>query len=614
MNRRERRPAANQAKAGKAQNRDAIAALYDAARGHLRAARYLDAQLCCRQALALDDHHPDTLHLMGLACLHTRQFDHSVEFLSRAIRQEPKTLYLTTLGTALLQQGRGEEALKAFDKAVQLKPDDAELWSNLALALNELKRPAEAILSFQHALKRAPRHREAAKSVALLLYQAQRFEEALVYFNLCHELEPDDVQTLHLRAETLQRLRRFEEAIAANKQAHVLDPTNADACNGLGNALASLGHYQEALPWYDKAILLRKQVNYVDRNKAIALEQLGRFDEALAAYRRAMHADPNDAEAQWNFALLQMRTGNFEAGWAGREAARWNIPLLVAGYPKLSKPVWRGAEPIDGKTILVCVDEGLGDTIQFVRYVPMLAQRGARVILVVQEALCSLLSDMAGVSLCLPRSGAVLPAYDFHCPLTSLPLAFQTRLDTIPAKTSYLPPPAAERVQAWEQRLGSHDRLRIGLVWSGNPQHNNDRNRSIPLRMLAPILKVDATFVSLQKDARTEDRPALRERADIVDLTTHLSDFAETAALVCCLDLVISVDTSVAHLSGALGRPTWMLLPYVPDYRWLLGREDSPWYPAVRLFRQDERRDYAHVVDRVHSELKARIAAGRSGG
>lgn len=382
MNRRERRAAAKQAEAGRAPNADAIAALYDAARGHLRAARYLDAQLCCQQALALDDHHADTLHLMGLSCLHTKQFDHAVEWLSRAIRQEPKTLYLTTLGTALLQQGRGEEALKAFEKAVQLKPDDAELWSNLALALYELGRPAEAILNFQQALKRAPRHWEAAKRIALLLYRAERFEEALVHFNLCHELDPNDVQTLHLRVETLHKLRRFEEAIAANRRAHVLDPTNANACNSLGNSLASLGQYEEALPWYDKAILLRGHVDYVHRNKAIALEQLGRFDEALAAYRRAMLADPNDAEAQWNFALLQMRIGNFEAGWVGREAARWKIGVLVAGYAKLSKPLWHGAEPIDGKTILVCPDEGLGDTIQFVRYVPMLAQRGARVILV----------------------------------------------------------------------------------------------------------------------------------------------------------------------------------------------------------------------------------------
>jgi tetratricopeptide (TPR) repeat protein len=625
MNRRERRAAAKEAKGAKAGRKEAgkkeagktagenaasqgaIGALYEAALCHMRSGRYLDAQLCCEKALALDGGHADTLHLLGLICLHTRQFDHAVEWLSRAIAQEPKTLYLTTLGTARLQQGRGEEALKAFDSAIQLQPDDAELWSNLGLALSELKRPADAILAFQHALKLSLRHWEAASNAALLLYQAKRFQEALLHFNLCHELRPDDVRTLHLRGETLQKLKRFEEALADNYRAHALDPSNAEVCNGIGNSLASLGRHEEALQWYDKALALRERVDYVFRNKAIALEMLGRFEEAILTYHRAIIVDANDAEAAWNLALLELRIGNFEAGWAGREAARWRIPVLVAGYPKLSQPLWRGSEPIDGKTVLVCPDEGLGDTIQFVRYVPMLAARGARVILMVQEPLVPLLSGIPGVAECVPRKTAILPAFDFHCPLTSLPLVFGTRLDTIPAERSYLPRPAADLVQAWGARLGPRQKMRIGLVWSGNPQHNNDHNRSSPLRQMARILDADATFVSLQKEPRAEDRPVLLERTDIVDMTAHLANFAETAALVSCL-VVITVDTSVAHLAAALGRPTWILLPYAPDYRWLLGRDDSPWYPTVRLFRQDERRDYATVIDRVFRELQSHIA------
>jgi ADP-heptose:LPS heptosyltransferase len=192
--------------------------------------------------------------------------------------------------------------------------------------------------------------------------------------------------------------------------------------------------------------------------------------------------------------------------------------------------------------------------------------------------------------------------------MSSLPLAFGTRLETIPSARSYLPAPAESRVQAWQQRLGAHDRLRVGLVWSGNPNHSNDHNRSVPLRTLARILDVDATFVSLQKEARPDDAAVLRERHDIVDLTADLTDFNETAALVSCLDLVITVDTSVAHLAGAMGRPTWILLPYTPDYRWLLHRDDSPWYPTVRLFRQTERRDYAEVLDRVRRELLELVA------
>jgi len=607
MNRHERGAAAESAEVDQ-NTPDTVAALHQAGLGQMRAGQYLEAELSCQRALALNPDHADTLHLMGLLSLHTKQYDHAVEWISRAIRWEPKTVYLTSLGTALLAQGRREEALKAFDTAVQLKPDDADLWRNFGIALTELERPADAILSFQHAVRLNPRHWEAANRAALLLHQAERFEEALVYFDLCEELEPDRFQILYMRALTLQSLKRFEEALADNKRAHVLDPSSADTCNNAGNILRALGRNEEALEWFDRSLKLRPDFAATLGNKAVALCELRRFDEAFAAYHRAGIVDRSHAVAEWNSALLQLLTGNFSAGWAGREA-RWKIPAFSTAYPKLSQPMWLGAEPLAGKTILVCADEGLGDTIQFVRYVPMLAARDARVILMVQDALCPLLSGMPGVSQCLARSVGTLPAFDVHCPISSLPLAFGTRLDTIPAETPYLPAPPADRVQAWEERLGSHDRLRVGLVWSGNPKHNNDRNRSMPLRKLARILDVDATFVSLQKDVRPDDRAALHERTDIVDLTAHLTDFRETAALMSCLDLVITVDTSVAHLSGALGRPTWIMLPYTPDYRWLLNRDDSPWYPTVRLFRQTETRDYAVVVDRMRTELAAMIAA-----
>jgi hypothetical protein len=305
-------------------------------------------------------------------------------------------------------------------------------------------------------------------------------------------------------------------------------------------------------------------------------------------------------------ALLQLLTGNFEAGWAGRES-RWSKTEPFP-YPKFTQPIWLGGVPIEGKTILIHVDEGLGDTIQFARYVPMVAALGARVILVVERPLCALLSGLSGVSQCLPLTGGPMPDFDMHCPMGSLPLAFATRLDTIPSPTSYLPAPSDARVQAWEQRLGPRDRLRVGLVWSGNPSHKNDANRSTSLQIMSRILDVDATFISLQKDPRPEDK-ALLAQTGIVDLTTHLTDFAETAALVSRLDLVITVDTSVAHLAAALGCPTWILLAWAPDYRWLLDRDDSPWYPTMRLFRQSETRDYATVLDRVRSDLLRLIAA-----
>ena len=421
-------------------------------------------------------------------------------------------------------------------------------------------------------------------------------------------MQPNHFPTLYLRALTLHNLKKPDEALADNRRALALDPTNADTYSNIGNVLRSLGRNEEALSWFDRSLEIQPNSAPTLTNKAISLAELRHFDQAFAAYHRAMTVDPCHAPAEWNLALLEMLTGNFEAGWAGREA-RWKIPALSFHYPKFSQPMWLGKEPIDGRTILINVDEGLGDTIQFARYVPMVAGLGARVILVVQDALCPLLSGLKGVSQCLPLSTGERPAFDMYCPVSSLPLAFGTKLDTIPSATSYLPAPAESRVQAWEERLGPHDRLRVGLVWSGNPKHDNDHNRSIPLRMLTRILDADASFVSLQKDPRPDDGITLREHTEIIDLTTDLADFAETAALVSCLDLVITVDTSIAHLAGALGRPTWILLPYTPDYRWLLDRDDSPWYPMVRLFRQSETREYASVLDSIRTELLGLVSA-----
>jgi Flp pilus assembly protein TadD len=586
------------------------AALHEAGLRHMRAGRHLDAQICCRQTLEANPDHADTLHLMGLLSLRAEQYELAVTWLARAIRQDPKPEYLSALGSALQRQGRLDEALKAFDKAIQFKPDDAELWSNLGDVLVELQRPADAVLTFQHVLTLNPRHWDAANKSGGLLYHLRQWAGALTQFNLCDKLQPDDAATLQLRAVWLRQLRRFEDYLADSRRAHALEPTNAETCNNIGDALQSLGRGEEALSWFDRSLALSPGNVKVLNNKAFSLSQIHRFDEAFAIYALAKKIDPGAAVTDWNLALLHMLTGNFEAGWAGREA-RWQATSLPVVYPKFSQPVWLGDGPVEGKTILVHEDEGLGDTIQFARYAPMLAARGARVILVVEEALRPLLSGLSGVSQCLPISASPLPAFDAHCPMSSLPLAFGTRLDTIPAATSYLSP-AKARVEAWEARLGPHDRLRVGLVWSGSPGHRNDHNRSIPLHAMSGILDLDATFVSLQKEPRAADRTVLLERTEIVDLTAELADFSETAALACCLDLVITVDTSVAHLAGALGCPTWILLPYTPDYRWLLGRDDSPWYPTARLFRQDEGRDYAPVLDRLRDALRMQIAAFRN--
>jgi tetratricopeptide (TPR) repeat protein len=604
MNRRERRPQNEKTDAAAL----TPAALCEAGHRYLQSGQPQEARLCCQRLLAIDPNHAGALHLMGLIAFGDQQYDYALEWIAGAIAQEPKPDYLASLGATLSKQGRHEEALKAFDKAVQLRPDDAALWMQMGDALLELQRYDHALLTFQHVLNLDPRHQDAAYKSGVLLNEVGRFEEAVAHFNICDELLPNHGPTL-ARARALLSSGKLEQALSDYFRADALQPDDADTLNNIGVCLQSLGRLEEALVWFDRALMRSPDSIDILNNKANLLQQLQRFDDALALHDHVRARCLNNATTDWNLALLRMLLGDFEAGWAGREA-RWTIPD-PSPYPKFNQPMWLGQESIEGKTVLLHVDEGLGDTIQFIRYVPMVAARGARVILAVERPLASLLSGFPGTSQCLAVADEPLPAFDVHCPVGTLPMVFGTRLDSVPAETSYLPSPPEARIQTWNERLGAHDRLRVGLVWSGSRTHHNDRNRSILLQMLSRILDVDAIFVSLQKDVRPDDQHDLAN-SNILDWTAEFTDFTDTAALVKCLDLVITVDTSVAHLAAALGCPTWILLPWTPDYRWLLGRDDSPWYPTVRLFRQNETREYASVLDRVRTELLKLTTAHRS--
>ena len=590
---------------------DTPAALCEAGLRHFRDGRHLDARACCEQALAIDAAHADALHLMGLLFLHAEQYSDAMAWIVRAIQRAPRPEYLASFATALQRHGRFAEALNVLDNAIQLRPDDAALWRQQGDIRIQLGRLDQAVLSLQHALKLDPDHHDALYKAGAVLHNLGRNEEAMTYLDLSERLFPNHAPTLEARASTLYNLKRFAEAETEARRAHQLAPDNADTCNRLGLSLRRLGRNDEALTWFEKAIAIRPRFVDAFDNRLVALFNLHRFDEVFALSDQMKSLGLSNAVTEWNVTLAQLLTGDFESGWRGHHT---RLKLPSAKYPQFPRPMWLGDDSVEGKTILVAADEGLGDTIHFVRYVALLARRGARVLLAVQNPLHRLLSNLSGVSLCVPASDlSTLPDFDLHCPVSSLPLAFGTRLDTIPADTPYLPSPPDSLIQAWDNRLGPRTKLRVGLVWSGDPGHVNDLTRSIPLRTLSRIFDVDASFVSLQKAPRPDDAAVLRGRHDIVDLTADLTDFTETAALIACLDLVITVDTSVAHLAGALGRPTWILLPWTPDYRWLLGRDDSPWYPSVRLFRQSETLDYESVLDRVWEELRARAGAFGTG-
>jgi hypothetical protein len=298
---------------------------------------------------------------------------------------------------------------------------------------------------------------------------------------------------------------------------------------------------------------------------------------------------------------LRLLTGDLDAGWREYEW-RWKDKSLDLPERDFAQPLWLGGGGIEGKTILLHSEQGFGDTIQFCRYAPLIAARGARVLLDVPEPLQDLMASVSGVARVISEKDRP-PNFDVHCPLLSLPLAFKTRIESIPANTPYLSAPS-ETMRNWDLSFGSKDRLRVGLAWSGRPTNRDDSNRSIKLQSLLPLLDVRANFVSLQKDVRPDDATELKVRSDLLHVGDKLKTFADTAAVIANLDLVISVDTSVVHLAGALAKPVWVLLSFVPDWRWLLNRDDSPWYPTARLFRQNAPGDWAGVISRVVRELE----------
>jgi hypothetical protein len=396
---------------------------------------------------------------------------------------------------------------------------------------------------------------------------------------------------------------RWEAALASYAAALARDPRLAEAHLNRGNVLKEMERWTEALEAYDAALRLRPDDSVALSNRGIVLKELHRFDEALETFDGAVAREPTNFTARYNRGLLALLLGRLAEGFGDYEA-RWQDPhgSLRAVRREFAAPCWTGREPIDGRRILLHAEQGFGDTLQFCRYVPILATAGAEVILEVPVSLVALLADLDGVAR-IVATGRALPACDYHCPLMSLPLAMGTGIATIPRQVPYLHAEAV-KMEAWRARLARVPRPWVGLAWAGSPVHRNDRNRSIPLQSLLAQLPADVRYVSLQKVVPPTDRPALAAAHQLHDWTGELHDFSDTAALIEALDMVIAVDTAVVHLAGGLGKPCWVMLPLHPDWRWLLDREDSPWYPSLVLFRQSARCDWGGVLARVAAALR----------
>jgi tetratricopeptide (TPR) repeat protein len=507
---------------------------------------------------------------------------------------------LHLLGMLNHQRGKTGEAYRLLSAALKSQPRSPDALSNFALVLHALKRSDEALAALDKALASAPGHLDALNNRGNLLLDLGRPAEAISAFDAVLEKEPRHLQARINRGNARAVLGETEQALADYDAALAMAPGHPLALFNRGNALRAAGREADAIASYDGTLAALPNHVGAWTNRGLAQAALNRHADALASYRRALEIAPDNADLHFNAALSLLTNGDYARGFVEYEW-RWKRAGIVP-RKDLRKPLWLGETPLAGKTILLHAEQGLGDTLMLARYVPLLARSGAKVALQAQPELKTLLSGLGGVSVVVAL-GQPLPPVDLHCPLLSLPLACKTDLSNVPASIPYLHASPA-KIETWRPRLESLSSLRVALAWSGRATHVNDRNRSLTLTQLQPLLSLDAvSFVSVQRDLRPADTEALSSHSHIVHLGDQLTDFADTTAVLALVDLVICVDTSVAHLAGALGRPTWVMLPFQPDWRWTLDREHSPWYPATRLFRQPTAGDWTSVVARVREEL-----------
>jgi tetratricopeptide (TPR) repeat protein len=540
---------------------------------------------------------------LALVLQQLNRLEEALTSVDRALAIEPDFLLaLNNRGHILWRLQRSEKALQSLDRALALKPDYVDALCNRGNALVDLRRMGDALACYDQVLGINPKDALALNNRANVLWALDRRDEAMQNYDRALALSPDDLSILKDRGAALAQLKRSEDALACFDHALALKPDDPYFLYKRSSALSDLNRDEEALACLDRAFALAPDDADALGDRGNVLSALQRHAEAIASYDRALAISPDSAKAHWNRGLALLRMGDLERGWREFEW-RWEVKeTSVRQHGFDQQRLWRGEQPIEGKTVLLHAEQGLGDTIQFVRYVPDVVALGAKVIVQVHPELKTLISSIAGADRVIGK-GEQVPAFDLHCPLMSLPLAFNTRLETIPAKIPYLSG-ASEPTAFCSDWLIKSTAPKIGIAWAGNPSHANDRLRSIALPRLMPLLSAAKfQFVSIQKDLRDGDLKFLREHPQLIHLGDKIADFSETAAIMSHLDLVVAVDTAVAHLAGALGRPVWVLLDHTPDWRWMVQREDSPWYPSARLFRQRAAGDWGSVVGRVVEAL-----------
>lgn len=533
----------------------------------IQAGDYASARQQLETRLSVHANDNQALDLLCKLADHSGDYVHATDWLCRCLELDSQNhRAYCYLGYVMCKLGQFEAGLEVYDKAIGLDPTQPAYFCERAAALAELGRHALAVSAYEQALALDP-----------------AYPDAHAYLG----------GSLLSLGHTLQAIASFDKAI-------FLDQRCVPAWLNRGNAHLQMQAFESALADYDRVIALQPSHAVAHSNRAAVLKHLHRLGESLQSSDRSIALNPDYVDAQFNKSLTQLLCGDLAKGFRGYQV-RWQTATFSPIRRSFTQPLWLGECAIEGKRLLVHNEQGLGDSIQFCRFVTWAAQAGAQVIYEVETPLYDLFQSLEGVTT-LVRQREPLPAFDLYCPVMSLPIPFGCTLQNIPAQKPYLHAPP-EKMTQWAARLGPRHVPRIGLAWSGNASHQADSQRSIALRHFQAALRPGMDYFSLQKELRPADADALTQTAQIRHFAAELTDFSDTAALCAHMDLVIAVDTSVAHLAGAMGVPTYLLLPHLPDWRWLLERADSPWYPSMRLFRQERPGDWETVLRQVHAHL-----------
>ena len=564
-------------------------------------------------ALAIKPDYAEALNNLGNTLQQLKRLDEALASYDRALAIKPDYVDANyNRGNTLKKLKRLDEALASYDRALAIKPDYADAHYNRGNTLQEMKRLDEALASYERALVTKPDYAEALNNRGNSLQELKRLEEAIASYDRALAIKPDYAAAFNNRGAGLQDLKRFDEALASYDCALAIKSDYADAHYNRGNTLKELRRLDEALASYDRALAIKPDYAEAFNNRGAALQGLKRLDEALASYDSALLIKPDYAEAHYNRGIARLLSGDFRGGWADNEW-RWQTKNFSSRRPRLDASVWQG-ENIAGRSILVFAEQGIGDLIQFARFLPLLARRGAKVTFSAPAKLIRLLRPL-GNQIELVGSLKAGETYDFQCALMSLPLWFGTDLNSIPDKVPYLKP-ESDLAANLDRRIGNHG-FKIGIAWQGNPVGKIDQGRSFPLSELVPLARIPGLrLISLQKYHGLDQLACLPSDVTVESLGNDFDGgqdaFIDTAAVMSHLDLIITSDTSIAHLAGALGCRTWVALQYVPDWRWLLDRGDSPWYPTLRLFRQEANSDWKGVFSRMEKELRSLVCGSNA--